>query len=50
MLIVFLLTGQQCGQARFFKFRASDRNGCDAAITPEVLRRINWTKVLAILW
>src|SRR6202034_3711209 len=26
------------------------RLGCDGAITPEVLRRINWTMVLAIPW
>jgi len=29
---------------------SSDRIGCDAAITPELLRRINWTMVLAIPW
>lgn len=28
---------------------APDRIGCDAAITPEALRRINWTMVSAIL-
>jgi hypothetical protein len=39
MLIVFLLTGERCGQARFSKRRSSDRIGCDGAITPEVLRR-----------
>ncbi len=46
--MVFLLTGEWCGQARFSKRRSADRIGCDGAITPEVLRRINWTMVSAI--
>ena len=27
-----------------------DRIGCDGAITPEVLRRVNWTMVSAMPW
>jgi len=42
--LVFLLTGERCGQA-CSKRRSSDRIGGNGAITPEVLRRINWTMV-----
>jgi hypothetical protein len=42
--------GERGGQARLCKCRFSDGIGCDGAITPEVLRRINWTMVLAIPW
>jgi hypothetical protein len=32
----------------FLQCHSSDRIGCDGAITPEVLRGVNWTMVLAI--
>jgi hypothetical protein len=48
ILIVFLLAGEWCGQARFFRCRSSERIGRNGAITPDVLPRINWTIVLAM--
>jgi len=41
------IEGKRCGRARFSKRHSSDRTGSDWAITPEVLRRINWTMVSA---
>ena len=38
------------GLSPFLQHRSSDQTDCDAAITPEVLRRINWTMVSAIPW
>jgi hypothetical protein len=39
----FLLTVERCGQDRFLRCRSSDRIGCDAGITHQVLRQIKWT-------